>query len=464
MSQEPPRKRQRIKELPISKSRRTEHKDRGGNNTNLTPDCDSRSISSECCSSCSSGVLCDEPDCEELKVVAVPCDEQSCDESACPCPNPCLVKAPDGCVIPTSHIIRPSSQIQNWKNNKSPWTAAAPRSIQGNEYVPLDPYLQQAVDILSIAPSSRSPSPRNTPVTKKSVSRENPSQVHTEAPAQCGDINTSTIVSGIGAHFGAPSSNLWDGAYSSKPENIDPVFNCGWLGCDEPFYSEADLGSHVHQKHVDPQLLFRCPAPACNEKMSPEPLQNHIELDHGFNFDTGTTCPAPDCAPLTFYNPIDIHSHFHRAHTDPNTQPLLCRWDACGNEFADQDQLWSHLPNHYQQDIPEIAETDFADYVPKYPATIVDEVLPKAHTCRWKGSGIACGKSFEDEEKLQQHLYNDHIKALKKTELGYLCEWEGCARKTKKDPGKAGFDQRSKIERHTFTHTGRKFRHPLCPL
>jgi len=323
-------------------------------------------------------------------------------------------------------------------------------------HVPLDPYLQQAVDTLSIASSTRSLKPRTPPITKKSLGRAKQSHLSAEAPAPCGDIKASAIVSGMGAHF-EDSSNLWDGAYSSRSDNIDPVFNCGWLGCDEPFYSEADLGSHVHQKHIDPQLLFRCPAPACNEKMGPEPLQNHIELDHGFNFDTGATCPAPDCAPVTFYNPIDIHSHFHRAHTDPTTQPLLCGWDACGNEFEDQDQLWSHLHNHYQPDIPEIVEVDFADYIPKYPATIMDEELPQAHCCRWKEGEVACSKSFGDEEKLQQHVFDDHIKGLKKTELGYFCEWEGCARKAKKDPSKAGFDQRSKIERHTFTHTGRRF-------
>lgn len=456
MPQEPARKRQRIKELPISKPTTAESVAQ----TDLVPDFDSQSVSSECCSSCSSGVLCDEPDCDELKVVAVPCDEQSCDESACPCPDPCLIQAPDGCVIPTSHIIRPSSQIDNWKNNKSPWTAAAPRSVQGIVHVPLDPHLQQAVDTLSIASSSGSPKPRTAHMTEKSLGGGNTSQIRIETPNQRGDVKASTIVSGIGAHFDEPSYDTWDAEFSSKSENMDPVFNCGWLGCAEPFYSEADLGSHVHQKHVDPQLLFRCPAPACNEKMSPEPLQNHIQLDHGFNFNTGTTCPAPDCAPVTFYNPMDIHSHFHRAHTDPTSQPLLCRWDACGNEFADQDQLWNHLPNHYHADIPQIAGEDFSSDTLKFPATLIDEELPKAHTCCWKESDLICGKSFGDEETLQQHVFDQHIKDLKKTKLGYFCEWEGCARKAKKDPTKAGFDQRSKIERHTFTHTGRKFKAP----
>ncbi|KAH8599042.1 hypothetical protein B0O99DRAFT_614827 [Bisporella sp. PMI_857] len=414
-------------------------------------------ISSECCSSCSSGEPCDQPDCETLKVVIVPCDKQSCDESACPCPDPCITKVTEDSIMPSIEISHQASRIDHWKNENFPWTAAAPPVNSGAIHVQIDPDVQRAVDTLSIISSSTSSAPTKRPAGRR-VKRP---QAHGNTAIYAGfseqvspsgeDGRDSTMVSGIGTHFDNSTGALWPPTYPEKPNGF-PVFNCGWMGCAEPFYSEQELDFHLHQKHIDPQLIFRCPAPACKEKMSPEPLQNHIELDHGFNFTNGTICPAPDCSQEPFGNLDDFHNHFHQAHTDPIIQPLECGWDSCGNQFQDQTDLWNHLPEHYHLDVNQGADARDSVQEPKYPTTIMDDELPGNHACRWKGAG--CGKTFGSEETLQQHVLEEHIKTLEKTKIGYLCEWDGCKRKEK--PKAAGFDQRSKIERHMYTHTGHK--------
>lgn len=114
--------------------------------------------------------------------------------------------------------------------------------------------------------------------------------------------------------------------------------------------------------------------------------------------------------------------------------------------------------------------TNFEPQIPQYPATIADEELPETnnlapttlstatdHMCMWKKKPNSnCGLSFENEAALQQHLLENHIKQLGKDRCGYMCQWEGCSRQ-EKNREKAGFGQRSKIERHMYTHTGCKF-------
>jgi len=290
--------------------------------------CDAESvISSECCSSCSSGVLCDEPDCEAQKVVVIPCDKQSCDEFICHCPEP------------GEFAVSQDFQSGNLENCRSCLPTALPKQVQRDLSVPRKVHTRQGSTLSNVSqPHSIVTSPLSNDMKQPPL----PSQKPIADDRRLSNNNnrqSTTMVSGIGSHF-EDNSTSWP-----RPDTFNTIFNCGWSECNEPFYSEEELGSHVHQKHVDPQLLIRCPGPACKEKMSPEPLQSHLELSHGFNFDDRNTCPAPNCLPETLLNPIDYHNHLHKAHTDPAAPPLQCGWASCGDQFLDEFQFWNHLPD-----------------------------------------------------------------------------------------------------------------------
>jgi hypothetical protein len=70
--------------------------------------------------------------------------------------------------------------------------------------------------------------------------------------------------------------------------------------------------------------------------------------------------------------------------------------------------------------------------------------------CRWVCEKGLCGEVFQKSEDLQNHCKKEHAKNLVKEKGGgFVCKWFGCARKT-------AFAQKSKLERHTQTHTGCK--------
>ncbi|KAH6898751.1 hypothetical protein B0T10DRAFT_118071 [Thelonectria olida] len=79
--------------------------------------------------------------------------------------------------------------------------------------------------------------------------------------------------------------------------------------------------------------------------------------------------------------------------------------------------------------------------------------------CRWMCDSGLCGEVFQKSEDLQNHCKKEHAKNLVKEQGGgFVCKWHGCTRKT-------AFAQKSKLERHTQTHTGFKpVRCKICDL
>ncbi|KAK2020010.1 zinc-responsiveness transcriptional activator [Colletotrichum eremochloae] len=76
---------------------------------------------------------------------------------------------------------------------------------------------------------------------------------------------------------------------------------------------------------------------------------------------------------------------------------------------------------------------------------------PEQFACKWHNEegGKICGAAFLDDEALQNHCREQHLKHLTKTDKGFRCQWEGCSREGQ-------FTQKSKLERHLQTHTGFK--------
>src|SRR5206468_2411005 len=81
---------------------------------------------SECCSSCSEGLPCDEPDCEKQKDAVIPCSKQSCDVPVCS--DPCLPEAIGQQKTSwQQHTVPASERISAWDSTS--WTAQAPRAF-----------------------------------------------------------------------------------------------------------------------------------------------------------------------------------------------------------------------------------------------------------------------------------------------------------------------------------------------
>ncbi|KAK1972645.1 zinc-responsiveness transcriptional activator [Colletotrichum sublineola] len=76
---------------------------------------------------------------------------------------------------------------------------------------------------------------------------------------------------------------------------------------------------------------------------------------------------------------------------------------------------------------------------------------PEQFACKWHNEegGKICEAAFLDDEALQNHCREQHLKHLTKTDKGFRCQWEGCSREGQ-------FTQKSKLERHLQTHTGFK--------
>ncbi|KAK1988689.1 zinc-responsiveness transcriptional activator [Colletotrichum cereale] len=89
-----------------------------------------------------------------------------------------------------------------------------------------------------------------------------------------------------------------------------------------------------------------------------------------------------------------------------------------------------------------------------FPNTLLSAASPNTSeqfACKWHNEegGSICGLVFQDDEGLQNHCREQHLKNLSKTDNGFRCQWEGCSRDGQ-------FTQKSKLERHLQTHTGFK--------
>ncbi|KAF8867293.1 hypothetical protein BDZ45DRAFT_719619 [Acephala macrosclerotiorum] len=471
----PPLKRQRITE-PIQAQKGKKDPENGQDTA----------TQSECCSSCPSGVLCDEPncgaicdktDCDEDAEEVVPCTRESCAQPVCP--NPCLnvaVKQQEASL--SNGVVPTERRISSWENTQ--WNPQVPRAIsQGTRSLNglLDPALE-VFDGLEHTPASGSPAP-TTPSTAKNVdtphspNREGLTPHNTLFPPQAMQAGE---LSGTGALFNPATDSQWQN-FGQAHNNFEFMFQCAWSGCGQPFVSQHDYFSHFHRDHIDPQMTFDCPAQAdsCPSLITANPLE-HLQNDHGYNFNMGTggfSCPAPSCPPgETFLNPAMLHDHFDIAHAIPAHGSLQCLVDTCGGYFQDYNRLWEHVTMEHQ--VPQQSKDSDIDLgLPTAPVPVSELVEAQTnvgteqdgeveqgdedlHICKWKlQPDVVCSMECESEDALQKHIKTAHLDLLDKRS-GYKCQWEGCNREEKVPKDKVGFTQRGKLERHMATHTNYK--------
>ncbi|OBT95371.1 zinc-finger protein [Pseudogymnoascus verrucosus] len=89
------------------------------------------------------------------------------------------------------------------------------------------------------------------------------------------------------------------------------------------------------------------------------------------------------------------------------------------------------------------------------PASQPDPNFP-VPVCQWHDTPTStpCSKTFATKAALQSHIQSVHTAPLSKS-LGFVCRWSGCSRLSL-PADRAGFAQRSKLDRHMQSHTGHK--------
>jgi hypothetical protein len=432
--------------------------------------------SSQCCSSCSEGVPCAEPDCGFQKEAVVACIQPECSRPLCP--DECLSGALGGGTGLYQENIPSSARLSDW--NYSAWNPQLQRSspqITRNLFKDVSSIIptEQAEELQSPSgPGSALPtppslvhnlgtpfSPSATLATPQSTNSSHAEQSNASGP----------ILSGTGMMFDALATEWNQQAFSNANlGNGSPMFNCAWSGCAQPFASQQEWTEHIHHAHVDPQMTFYCPLPTenCQQNISHHPL-HHLEADHGYSFlmNNQYSCPAPNCdSDETFLNPKMLHNHFDQAHAMPASGSLFCQWNSCDTAFSNPHELFTHLNEHHQLStlLGTEANSESPNADTKYPLSITDAELSEDDTrnrCKWKtGHRSVCGTVCETESDLQTHVKEAHLKSLN-NRVGYNCQWQGCSRPGKLG-NKSGFTARGKLERHMASHTGCR-RYPWSP-
>lgn len=421
---------------------------------------------SECCSSCSGGILCDEPDCS-------PCDEVNCVGAAvevCSVTSCSKPACRDECL---STAFQTQSSLSNVAEGAKdmlstldppPWNAQVQQGI-GQFRKPSSKIDSTKVDLSpattpSMAHNSETPgSPYPSLPTPRSNIFNHQASYSSPATAE---------LSGTGAIFNGSSEQWTDSSFGSTPE----VLPCGWEGCNFVCMSHEEWVSHFHSAHIDTQMQFGCPVPAdnCPSTLDANPF-DHLQTVHGYDFDFSSgafSCPATTCPPdQTYGSPRMFHDHLDHYHATPVQGSLQCRLQTCGTVFDDPNQFFSHMTDHLQGSF---SKNEIDLLAPDTStATAIPDIVSKAepsdltdipHLCMWTSKdGSRCNHEATSAADLQDHVKDQHLSILGKS-TGYICQWEGCRRDSNLGD-KSGFSQRGKLERHMATHTG--FKCSVCP-
>ncbi|PQE11057.1 zinc-responsiveness transcriptional activator protein [Rutstroemia sp. NJR-2017a BVV2] len=402
---------------------------------------------SECCSSCPSGTVCTEPDCDALGDVLVACTSPQCEEPVCT--EPCLRGGVEGRHCSSSEeSLGSGEKFSGWDN--SAWTTQDSRAVVALSTSQFPPDLHQNFESDYQTPQEVGPSPvPTTPSLAMNMETPHPDQTLLQAPHSSGHtVQQPENILGIAL----------SGAGMRFSDGPQPVI-CTWVNCGKPMQNPFVWHKHFHQEHIDPQFVYDCPMPgSCQATLDSNPV-DHLQSTHGFTFSktaNGFPCPAPNCSTAEMYcDPSKLHNHLDQVHAVPQKQ-LNCQVDACDTLYRDKTEFFDHLNSGHDLPIPMtlIEEIDLSTVpMPAAEEKVKQPVEDNHLSCKWAtGDGHLCGEVFTSEEELQTHVKKAHLASLNK-QSGYLCKWQGCNRKQKMGD-KEGFSQRGKLERHMASHTG----------
>lgn len=422
---------------------------------------------SNCCSSCSEGLPCDQEDCCEEEEILIHCTRENCSQ---PCRSePCFYVD-----IPVEQELNASGWGNDVWNNQA---QDASQDTYTDERPPIDPYLLSAI--------SQEMQQQNHQYTTKADMPESagldlPTPYLRDAlpdPTYHEQCQTPTgfdsVLSGTGGMF--------PGAFPDASKELFQQLDnsCRWDQCNQSFSSQDALYNHFHTAHIDPFLQYSCPIPSsqCPSIIGSHPL-DHLQSYHGWD---QNNCPDSSCQELgpQFCDPSQLHNHFDQQHSIQPQEGLLCRWESCKTVVSDLNHLSEHLTNQHHFHIPVTTEEEIdlspaldakASLEVKAPQT---SVLPNRaatggddprHTiiCKWKtGNSTVCGVAKHGKEaakELQEHVKEAHLAQLS-SKSGYICQWDTCNRAADPKLKDKGFSQRGKLERHMASHTTCEYCH-----
>ncbi|CCH61673.1 hypothetical protein TBLA_0F01300 [Henningerozyma blattae CBS 6284] len=217
-------------------------------------------------------------------------------------------------------------------------------------------------------------------------------------------------------------------------ENIeDSDIVCKWENCSRKFKSLFDLQSHILHEHLaieaqkqDAKRNFDCQWKDCQTQSNDIcTLINHINTDHGINFD------------IKFKNPKVEEENWEKDKLFHHS--LHCN-DKLAHNIKDENKANS---SSFVKD----------EYTPKIGTKNSSKNVKGVNSgnvklqCHWED----CTDVFATPEELSNHLENFHLPRGKNS---YECKWHNCHKV---------FKQRQKILRHLKTHSGFKpFKCDVC--
>ncbi|KAG6237930.1 hypothetical protein E4U25_002176 [Claviceps purpurea] len=243
--------------------------------------------------------------------------------------------------------------------------------------------------------------------------------------------------------------------YPNDLANTDPFMpQIQTHECGFPIQDPNEFAHHIFQEHR-PSMMVHAHQYGFHEPSNSHSNSSSHHHQYGFS------------EPSHSHSHSTAHSHHHGGHDDP-----WFNFSAASNSTQFSPSMspltnlsmgpsLSETPVSIPTPSPLEPEPSFRDAaatnMAQTPSCIAESKTPVVaqddpYTCRWiigPGSSFVCGMRFDNDEQLQKHCKNDHLKQLKKLNGGFTCGWAGCARDT-------CFSQRSKVERHMQVHTGYK--------
>ncbi|KAH0582877.1 hypothetical protein H2248_010780 [Termitomyces sp. 'cryptogamus'] len=235
-----------------------------------------------------------------------------------------------------------------------------------------------------------------------------PDQLQCASPLETLSLQSTLPSTPLDTPCRSPLTNSPVGLPTLPPPKNPESFTCMWAHCEAKFSSLAELVGHVNLDHLR--------SPVHQQEV------NNVNVNPAPDI-TNMTCQWSDC---TAYPPQAIPT----SSTGDQASEVL--------NFLTAHLLNDHLGiiDHNPPPVATIASTSGASLEKSGKVDI--PVTPNANTfnCLWR----SCGRSFDSNGSLTQHLNLDHIGSGK---AYYECLWDGCKRS-----GTHGFSSKQKICRH----------------
>jgi uncharacterized C2H2 Zn-finger protein len=177
----------------------------------------------------------------------------------------------------------------------------------------------------------------------------------------------------------------------------------------------------------------------------PRPLSAHSQSSFGLG---GSYAPSPYAEPLSAHSETQSTAPFVMPESSLQEVTYAAQWILPVNSPPT-------APFTAPSMTPSRVSSETPCPTPSTPCSIPNSpsVRGMPCQCRWRvATGGVCSYFAQDPKSLQAHIEEEHLDmnaSFKNDQGKFCCQWDGCTRDK-------GFDSKSKLARHTKTHTGFK--------